>query len=220
MSDATVKIGGETLLLMPERAIFWERQTALLIADPHFGKSATFRARHVPIPEGDLALDLARLTSALERTGAETLIVLGDLIHAAAGRDAATIGAVCAWRETHNARRVLLVRGNHDRSAGDPPAEWQLDDVVDAPHASGPFILSHHPGPSAEGYVLAGHLHPLVQLTGKGRQMLNLPCFWFGKAGAVLPAFGSFIDGAVIRPASEDRVFAIAGEAIFAVGCP
>lgn len=213
MSDAALQIAGETLTLLPERAVYWERQKALLIADPHFGKVATFRANRIPIPEGSLRADLQRLSEAIARTGAETLYVLGDLLHTAKGRSAETLDAVCRSREAHPGLSVVVVRGNHDRHAGDAPDNWRIQ-CVDAPYPAPPFVLAHHPGESEIGYVLAGHLHPLAQLDGKGKQIVKLPCFVFGGRGAVLPAFGEFIDGMVVQPAPHERVFVIAGDAV------
>jgi len=189
----------------------------LLIADPHFGKSATFRANRIPIPQGGLNDDLARLTQAITRTDTATLMVLGDLLHTAQGRDADTVATISAWREQHSDLQILLVRGNHDRHAGDPPSEWRMQ-TVNAPYAHAPFVLSHFPTESLDGYVLAGHLHPLMALTGDARQIVKLSCFWFNLRCGVLPAFGSFIDGAIIHPAAQDRVFVIAGEQVLNVG--
>ncbi len=217
LMDAMIEIAGEKLLLLPERAIYWERTKTLLIADPHFGKSATFRAQRIPIPEGSLNHDLARLTQALTRTGAATLVVLGDLLHTAQGRDAETVMQVADWRNNHPDLQILLVRGNHDRHAGDPPGAWQMQSI-DAPFANLPFVLSHFPAVSQGGYVLAGHLHPLAQLVGRGKQTLKLPCFWFDTHCGVLPAFGSFIDGSVIRASSGDQIFVIAGEQVMKLG--
>jgi metallophosphoesterase superfamily enzyme len=38
----------------------------------------------------------------------------------------------------------VLVRGNHDSRAGDPPASLGIR-VVDEPFAVGPFAACHHP---------------------------------------------------------------------------
>ena len=35
---------GESLWLLPERVILWEERRTLLVADPHWGKAAAFRA--------------------------------------------------------------------------------------------------------------------------------------------------------------------------------
>ena len=163
--DATTELAGETVTLLPERALYWPRQATLFVADLHWGKAAAFRAAGVPLPGGSTSADLDRLSGCVERSGARRLALLGDLIHARAGRAEATLAAIGAWRERHTALEVLLVRGNHDRHAGDPPAAWNIE-TVDAPHLEAPFVLRHHPEPSPEGYTLAGHLHPAVIMSG------------------------------------------------------
>lgn len=216
VSDQEVKVAGELLHLLPERALFWPRTQTLLIADPHWGKAATFRAHAIPVPEGNTGAELQRLSQAIDRTGATQLIILGDLFHTARGRDAAVLNAVMAWREQYATLAISLVRGNHDRHAGDPPPEWNIA-VVDGP-TPGPFwVLNHEPLQPTSGYALAGHLHPAVQLTGRGRQSLKLPCFWFREKCGVLPAFGDFIDHGTIRPQRGDRVFVVAEDKVMAV---
>jgi metallophosphoesterase superfamily enzyme len=122
-----------------------------------------------------------------------------------------------AWRQRHADLEILLVRGNHDLHAGDPPHEWRIH-CVDGPLDEEPFVYRHEPIPAAEGYVLAGHLHPAALLNGRGRQSLTLPCFHFAPDVGTLPAFGDFTGSAVIRPAQADRVFVIAADEVIAVG--
>ena len=208
MNDYIFKIQDETPHLLPERAVYWPRTQTLFIADPHFGKTATFRAHAIPLPEGDMAADLARLTQALQRTAAKQLIVLGDLLHAARGRDETVLNTFMTWRAQHMDLRIFLVRGNHDRSAGDPPEDWGIQ-IVNGPTPGPYFVLSHEPLEPETGYALAGHIHPAVQLTGKGRQSLKLPCFWFGAHCGVLPAFADFTGGALIKPQVGDQIFVL-----------
>ncbi|HEV2131496.1 MAG TPA: hypothetical protein VGR27_10360, partial [Longimicrobiaceae bacterium] len=132
------------------------------------------------------------------------------------GRAPATLRTLAEWRERHPEIELLLVRGNHDRGAGDPPPELGLA-CFDPPLVEPPFALAHHPEPVAEEYVLAGHLHPGVRLTGSGRQRERLPCFWFRSAAAVLPAFGDFTGLADVRPQPGERVFVVAGDLVMEV---
>lgn len=215
--DLPITVAGEQLLLMPERAVAWPRAGALLVADPHLGKAAAFRAAAIAVPEAITADDLARLDRAIARSGAARLVVLGDLLHARASRAPAVSAAVTAWRARHGGLEVLLVRGNHDLGAGDPPAEWGMA-CVDEPHTWAPFALCHRPDTAATGYVLAGHLHPAVALTGAGRQRERLPCFLVGPRAAVLPAFGGFTGAATVRPGPGERAYVVAGESVVAVG--
>lgn len=213
MSGVPIEVHGEQLVLLPERAVYWVRTRTLLVADPHFGKAAAFRAAGIPVPRGTTGEGLARLDALVRRVGPGRVVFLGDFLHARSGRAANTLAAFQRWHEENPAVSLVLVRGNHDRHAGDPPDELGLA-CVDAPLVERPFVLAHHPVTSDEGYVMAGHIHPGVVLSGAGRQRERLPCFWFGPTGAVLPAFGDFTGLAEVVPAEGDRVFVIAGDEV------
>lgn len=215
MEDANVVQAGETLRLMPERAVFVERHATLLIADTHFGKAATFRAHGIPLPKGGTRDDLRRLTHALLRTGASRLIVLGDLLHSRHSHDQSVVDEIAAWRDEHPALDIDLVRGNHDLHAGVPPEAWRIT-VYEGALMLPPFVLQHAPGSDSRGYVLAGHTHPIVTLR-EGRESLNMPCVHFGAAYGTLPAFSSFTAGARVQSRPGDRIFALAGSAVIEV---
>lgn len=208
MTDCTLEVCTETLALLPERAVYWPRTETLLIADLHLGKAATYRAYAIPLPEGNVAADLERLSAALLRTNARQLIILGDLLHSARGRDPLVMAEFTEWRAAHAELDIHLVLGNHDLRAGEPPLEWKIR-VATGPTPGPCFVLNHEPLTPVHGYALTGHLHPAVRLTGRGKQALKLPCFWFGKQYAVLPAFGSFTGGQLIEPTTGDRVYAV-----------
>lgn len=208
-----VDLQGETLLLLPERALLWERTATLIVADAHLGKAASFRAAALPMPGGTTTGTLSRLSAALARTGARRLLLLGDFFHARSGRAGRTLAAIAEWRERHADLEIVLVRGNHDRGAGDPPREWEFA-CHDEPWMEPPFAFRHHPAEEAAGYVLAGHVHPAVSLSGPGRQRERLPCFLFGERTGILPAFGDFTGGASVRPRPGDRLFGVAGDEV------
>lgn len=214
--ETTVSVRGEELTLLPERAVFWNAARTIFIADPHWGKAATFRARGIPVPSGTTDESVARLDRLLERTSARQIIFLGDLLHAREGRSQEMFGALTRWRESKLDVELILVRGNHDKRAGDPPGELRIH-CADAPFAMMPFVLDHHPRPSADGYVLSGHVHPGIRLYGAGRQHERLPCFFFGKDIAILPAFGDFTGLADVEPVEGDQVFAIADSSVLRV---
>lgn len=216
-ATARVVVERQTLVLLPERAAFWEEQRTLLVADTHFGKAATFRAAGVPVPGGTTLSGLSRLDRAAQATAARRIVFLGDFLHAREGRVAGTLAALAKWRRSRPELDLLLVRGNHDRRAGDPPEELDVT-CADAPYDEGPFTLAHHPVEGGRRFMLAGHLHPAVRLSGRGRERARLPCFWFRGDGAVLPAFGDFTGMAEVEPGIGDRVFVIAGGDVVEVG--
>lgn len=216
MNDLVIDVAGEALTLLAERALFWIARTTLFIADPHFGKAATFRALGVPVPRGTTTGTLARLDAVIGRVSPKRIVYLGDFLHAAEGRDAETLRVLNAWRRDHAAIEMTLVRGNHDARAGDPPRELEIE-CVTGPHVESPFVLDHHPRASASGYVLCGHIHPAVTLIGPGRQHSRLPCFWFGRQVGVLPAFGEFTGVAEAEVKPGDRVFVVADDSVIQV---
>jgi DNA ligase-associated metallophosphoesterase len=218
MSDARVTIRGEDLSLLPERAVFWHREKALLVADPHWGKAATFRAEGIPVPSGTTREAIERLTSIIQRMRAERVIFLGDLLHAKAGRSQSMFAALREWRSALSNVDVVLVRGNHDRRAGDPPPELSIR-CVDAPFPAPPFLFAHHPKPDDGGYVIAGHVHPAIHLSGPARQSARLPCFLFRDDVAILPAFGDFTGVAEVDADVNDRVFAIVEDNVIELRC-
>lgn len=207
--DLEIELCGERLVLLPERAAYRPAARALLVADPHFGKAAAFRAHGVPVPGGTTAETLARLSRAVARTGAESIVLLGDFLHARAGRAPRTLDALLDWRRAHPGLRLTLVRGNHDAHAGDPPDALDIT-CVDGPLDAPPYAYAHHPEPAPACYVLAGHVHPSVTLRGAGRQRQRLPCFHLGARVGILPAFGEFTGTADVPVAPGDRVYVVA----------
>ena len=217
MNGLAISVAGAALHLLPERALWYEAERTLFVADLHWGKAAAFRAAHVPVPMGTTSRDLARLASAIAATGAERLVVLGDLLHARTGRHDETLRTIAEWREQHAVLRITLVRGNHDQHAGDPPREFGIE-CTDEPLVVGPFVGVHEPCTPTGGYVLCGHLHPCVTVRGRGRQSLRLPAFVFGETRGVLPAFSSFTGGGMYEMQSGDRQYAVAGDEVLPLG--
>ena len=209
-----VELAGEHLQLAPEKAIWWSARNTLLIADAHFGKAASFRARGVPVPEASTGGTLAALDALIVRYAPERIVFLGDMLHAREAHAIETVAAMQAWRARHTALHLVLVEGNHDLHAGAPHASLNIE-VVPEPFIDGPFALCHHPVPHAPGYTLAGHLHPAYRLS-TARESVRLPCFWFGDQVGVLPAFGQFTGAKAITPRAGDRIFVIAEDRVIA----
>lgn len=212
----TTDVGGQRLVLLPEKAVWWPARQALLVADAHLGKAMSFRRLGVPVPEATTTETLSRLSGLVERHGARRIVFLGDFLHSVHAHAASTLGALAQWRERHASLHLTLVRGNHDAQAGDPPA-WAHMEVVDEPLRLDGLALCHHPSAHDGAYVLAGHLHPGIVLGGRAHDHLRLPCFWFGDRVGVLPAFGAFTGLKTIRPAPGERVFAVAEQAVLPV---
>ena len=212
------EFAGERILLLPERALFFPAENTLIVADLHWGKAAAFRADYVPVPTGTTASDLTRLSAAVQSTGAERVVILGDLLHARKGRQEGTFNTIANWRKDNKSLDVVLVRGNHDELAGDPPSTLGIN-CRDAPLHIGPFTCVHDPEDDfVDGaIVMAGHLHPSIALTGRARERVRLPCFVFSDTLAILPAFSSFTGGGMYEYVEGDRLFVIVDEQVLPV---
>ncbi|MGZ5034576.1 MAG: ligase-associated DNA damage response endonuclease PdeM [Usitatibacter sp.] len=209
-------VAGEKLILLAERAVYWPAKKALFVADFHLGKAASFRSAGIPLPSGTTTENVERLDRAIEKTNAKRVVFLGDFLHSAEGRMPRTLARFASWRESRAKVELTIVRGNHDKKAGDPPEGWGAR-CIEAGEALGPFILNHEPGATRSGYALAGHIHPAVRLSAQGEKSLRLPCFWFGARFGVLPAFGAFTGNAEVLPKRGDQVFVIAEEEVLQV---
>ena len=214
---AITTVAGEELELRPERAAYWRRTQTLLIADPHFGKAASFRALGVYVPKGTTTSALARIDTLIADHAPSRIIFLGDFLHSREGRNAETFNELAHWRESHAAIAMQIVRGNHDKRAGDPPCEVGLD-CVDGPIIDGPFAFAHHPVAIHDAYVIGGHIHPCATLTGPARQRERLPCFAFHARVGVLPAFGEFTGCAEVNRTAETAIWVVAGDRVVNVG--
>jgi DNA ligase-associated metallophosphoesterase len=212
---SAVHVAGERLLLLPEKAVFWPAQGMLIIADIHFGKAASFRALGVPVPRGTTTENLAGLDALIEQHAARHVVFLGDFLHARAAHASSTQLAMLTWRNTRRDLRLTLVRGNHDKHAGDPAASLGIE-LVDEPHELGPFAFCHHPDIDTTGYALAGHVHPAWVLATRF-DSLRLPCFVVGTHRMILPSFGSFTGGHTVKREAGDAIFVTSGEAVHSV---
>jgi uncharacterized protein len=208
-----IEWGGQVLCLLPDKAVWIEAESTLLVADMHLGKAATFRRLGLPVPRGTTTDSLDRLGALVQRFGARRVVVLGDLLHSVHAHAASTLGAFARWRERHACLELVLVRGNHDDRAGDPPPGLGIE-VVAEPLPLGALALAHHPRPWPGRHTLAGHLHPCLGVGGRAGDRLRLPCFHFAGEVGVLPAFGAFTGMHPIRPAAGDAVFLVADDRV------
>lgn len=215
-TEQSLIIGEETLWLLADKAIYWPKEKALLIADVHFGKAAAYRALGQPVPSGTTQKNLERLDVLLEKYPTDRIIFLGDFLHAPKSHAPATLAALQQWRQKHAHIQCILVRGNHDIKAGDPPNYLNID-VVTEPYLRGNLALQHIPQPHPTHHVLAGHIHPTFLLQGKGRQRLRLACFYHESTFTLLPSFGDFTGGFLIDTAKANKVFVTDGTGIWSV---
>lgn len=212
----SVMLEGEELWLLADRAVYWPARECLLIADAHFGKASAYRSLGQPVPQGTTSENLQRLDRLLSALPCAQVIFLGDFLHGPGSHAHGTLSALRSWRALNPELPMTLIRGNHDKRAGDPPEDLRID-VVTEPLLMGPFALQHEPDAHPSHHVLAGHVHPVYRLRGKGRQSLRLPCFVIGARVSLLPAFGAFTGGHGVEQDNDRRIYVIGDHDVWPV---
>ena len=207
----------QDILLLPQKAIYWLQEKALIVADVHLGKVGHFRKAGIAVPRDMEQNELAVLSDLIFEHKPQKLIFLGDFFHSDMNSD---WDWFILWRSQFPKLEIILVRGNHD-IIGDSHY-LQLNIVLHDQLLAAPFLMLHQPLTGedlkeAAGYVFCGHIHPGISLAGKARQHITLPCFAFGVRQAILPSFGKFTGRVAIRNQQTDRIFAVLQNKVIAV---
>ena len=197
---------GQELLVTASRTIYWEAEKFLVLSDLHLGKSGHFRKSGIAIPQNIFKEDMQRLMDEIQFFKPKDLIIVGDLFHSSLNLE---LDLFARWRRDIPHVGVQLIKGNHDILK----ADWYQQNGIEVHPRKlsvSNFSFVHDIADCAdEGYCFSGHIHPGIRIRGLGRQSVQLPCFYFGKSHAVLPAFGKFTGTYPVRPEDGDSVFAL-----------
>ena len=210
----TINVAEENLELWPQKAIRWGKNNVLFIADLHLGKINHFRRSGIAVPSKANERNLEVLIDLLYLTKPDRVICLGDLFHSHYNPEWEIFGEVVKHFGNISFELVL---GNHDIMSRIQYSRKGI--MLHETLRIGPFIFTHHPMTEIEAqcYNIAGHIHPGVNLRGKGKQSITLPCFYFGECAGLLPAFGMFTGLARIFPKKEDKIFVIVEDKVVEV---
>ena len=211
-SGLEVSIRGQSLVLLPEKAMYWPEQDVLLISDVHLGKISHFRKAGIGLPAKALHDNYKRLQYIIDKCSPSSIIFLGDLFHSSYNNEWMYFKE---FREANKNISFQLIMGNHDILDIDM---YSLVNLEICSHKNlDPFLLTHHPKQDAELYNLCGHIHPAIKIRGKGRQSIRMPCFFFSRYQGILPAFGTFTGSHALKAANDDMVFGITGDTIIRI---
>jgi DNA ligase-associated metallophosphoesterase len=206
--------------ISPERVLFWENENTLIASDLHIGKTGHFRKSGIALPQSLFKEDLQRLIAQIQHFAPRQLLVVGDLFHSVANKE---LDLFRKWRDDLPNLSIILVKGNHDILKDDWYVNAGISLIKKSLFING-FCFTHdndqcgdtgdQTAPHETSYTISGHIHPGVRVRGHGRQSLSLPCFYFGAAFAILPAFSHFSGTALIIPKVGDCVFALVDNTI------
>lgn len=199
-------------LITADRSLFWENEKALILSDLHLGKTGHFRKSGIAVPQSVLVEDMQRLVAQIQYYKPAKLIIVGDLFHSEMNKEH---DFFLKWRNDLHQLPVHLIKGNHDILQ---PGWYKEAGITIHDHSLsiGNFSFMHDINDCKDetNYCFSGHIHPGITIRGAGKQSLRLPCFYFGKQYAVLPAFGKFTGTYPVEPKDGDAVFALAGNSV------
>jgi uncharacterized protein len=195
-SGDVIAISGVELQADPAGAIYWPAEGLLAVADLHLEKGSSFAARGVLLPPYDTAATLARLGALVARYAPRMVVALGDSFHDGDGPGRVSDNDRETLLGLQRGRDWLWIAGNHD-----PEPVRGLGGVSTGSLSIGALIFRHTP--SGDENEIAGHLHPVARVNGRGRTV-SRRCFAADRRRLVMPAFGAYTGGLNVR----DRAFA------------
>lgn len=210
--NLTVTIARQTMQLLSDKAIYMPDHDTLIISDLHFGKIEHFRKNGIGLPPNAARKDIKKLEHLILSINPAEIVFLGDLFHSDYNN---------AWQSFQDmlsrfSDKVFhLVMGNHDILEEDLYQGMKITYHLDIEN----LVLTHEPMDEImEGkYNLCGHIHPGVKLSGKGKQSMRIPCFFFGTHTGILPSFGTFTGTHVLKPIKTDRIFVVQEDLVMEV---
>ncbi|TCK69152.1 putative phosphoesterase [Winogradskyella wandonensis] len=206
-----ITIKNEVLTLTNHRAIYWQRENALILSDIHIGKTAHFRRHGIPMPDDILQKDLERLKNLILYFNTEILLIVGDLFHAESNTDMKTFKE---WLTQFIDLKLILIKGNHDKLSTQLLSHFNIHEKAEL--VLEPFTFIHEPPKSStKVFFISGHTHPGVLIKGKGRQKLKLPCYQISSNQLVLPAFSLFTGLNIHAQPENATCYAFTDESIF-----
>lgn len=195
------------IFLDARRAVWFERQKALAVADLHLGYAWAQRSRGSLLPLSAPEETIAQLLELVRDYGAEQLFVLGDIVQRAVPLEPvrAQLHELCGT--VGGVVKLRLLGGNHDRGLGALLHECAIAlEMESAAYLDGHLLLHGDAAPSSRGShevspgnrIFIGHEHPAIRL-GDGVASVKCPCFLVGPRVVVLPAFSAWAAGSNVR---------------------
>jgi uncharacterized protein len=200
---------------------------AALFADVHLGYGWALRRRGQlgPVQEGAIR---RKLMATIEDLRPETVVFVGDVVHAPRPAPQERIAVEATLAELANHAELVLIPGNHDRGFhNDYPgakirlaAEWR---------ECGLHAVHGHVVPATDEHLVLGHIHPALGVVDHAGATQKVPVFVTSDRLTILPAFSPLSSGGDIRvhmpaelskllPPATTRIVAASGKRVVPLG--
>ncbi|HTX60483.1 MAG TPA: hypothetical protein VMH02_12515 [Verrucomicrobiae bacterium] len=208
---------------LPPGLLWIEATRTLVAADAHLAYEEAIGGALPLWSTGDA---LALLAAAIDRTDAQELVLLGDVVHSSRMSDGAAGAVRSALAALRERCTVTPIAGNHE---GRTRGALLLGETADAVERDG-WLLLHGDDPIAAGAAqrrIVGHLHPSLPLA-RGE---STPCFLHAATLVVVPALTPYSSGlnalspdctralhAFIASTEEVEVVAVTADRVYPFG--
>lgn len=184
-----LSFAGHAFLALPEAALFWPAQGALLVADLHFEKASWYARFGQFLPPHDSEATLDVIEALVARTGARAVWSLGDSFHDADG--VARLDPQARARLDALTQRLewIWITGNHDVGMAAMPGGRRVAEAL----VEGVW-LRHEAARDDVRPEISGHFHPKLRLSLRGRHVARR-CFVASETKLILPALGALTGG-------------------------
>lgn len=207
--ETLLHLAGEFLTPLAEGALWWAGRRVLVVSDLHLEKGSNYAAAGQMLPPYDTGATLGRVEALAARLQPEVILSLGDSFHDRQSEQRLPEAYAARIRALTAAHDWVWIEGNHDP---DPPAH--LGGRAAKVLRLGPLAFRHEP--EGEAGEVAGHLHPVAKIAGRGRSVRRR-CFASDGARLVMPAMGAYAGGLNILDTAFSAVFP-EGCMAFAIG--
>ncbi len=189
-------------------AIFLKATKTLIVADLHIGYESTLRRKGLHLPQASYGYMKGALDSMLKQTGAEGIVLLGDLKHEfgkPSPQEWVEVMDLLAWL-IEAGIRIDVVRGNHDNFI--LPILNKFNAVLhDSFMIIGDILLTHGnklvEPPGDIKTIIIAHEHPAVASRDMAGARYKFKCFLVGKYSGkriiVMPALSPLSSGVGIN---------------------
>jgi uncharacterized protein len=179
---------------------------SIVCSDLHLGYEGVYASKGVFIPKANLKRIKVMLKEAIGRTGAENVIVVGDIKNEFSDVHIEEFNEFREFmnflRDDMKIKKITLVKGNHDNFI-DRFKETLNFDLHQQEVLIGNYLFFHgeEAPKSGKGKVLVmGHLHPAIAVYDSVGIKEKIRCFLYGKTLdkrriIVLPAMNFFAEG-------------------------
>jgi hypothetical protein len=190
------------------RAVWLESPPVLAVADLHLGYAWAHRHAGQMLPLSAKEDSIERLLELVADYQPRTLVLLGDIVHAAVPVRALEEELRRLASELSGRTALRLLAGNHDRALAPLLQRCGIGLALESSLRVGPHLLMHGDGANGleqisairdnGGRIFMGHEHPAIRI-GDGVAGVKQPCFLVADDLIVLPAFSAWAGGANVR---------------------